>query len=284
MDPCLSTRQSTHRCARMGHAIAPPALVPLCQRAPRPHVQWPRPRAWPGLPRRGSRAPGRGHAAGERSCAARAWAAAGRDARPSPHRGQCRRARAAEPRARMPMDQPGTRPRAPEAAPTPPQGRRGHACRAAASAWPEPRAARACAAGGARPGPRAAGPPRPPGRSRAPPEHAPPGGPAQGAVLPAAMAVPRPLPRRRRGGHGCACCLAVAAGRCGGRNPNRLGTLLAGWATLAARLAAGLDPWAAWAVQPYVWLGQIYFFYYFIFCTFTVQDSVIACNAISISI
>jgi hypothetical protein len=49
------------------------------------------------------------------------------------------------------------------------------------------------------------------------------------------------------------------------------------------RLATGLAPWAAWAVQPYVWLGQIYFFY-FIFCTFTVQDSVIACNAISISI
>lgn len=286
MDPGLSTRQSTHRCARMGHAIAPPALVPLCQRAPRPHVQWPRPRAWPGLPRRGGRAPGRGHAAGERPCAARAWsgraagnapartcaeqprppscaglrraaegpggprawaacAAAGRDARPSPRRGQCRRARASEPRARMPMDQPGPRPRAPEAAPTLPQGRRGHACaeglcppssaglrraaedpraarrcsphhrgggalvpsctrarrgpprlcprppcpsllpgrgrrarlagaarcRAAAPAWPEPRAARACAAGGL----------------------------AQGAVLPAAMAVPRPLPCRRRG-------------------------------------------------------------------------------------
>jgi hypothetical protein len=109
------------------------------------------------------------------------------------------------------------------------QGRHGHRsclawtarCWAAAPAWPELRVARACAAGG----------------------------PAQGAVLPATMAVPRPLPRRRRGGHGCACCLVVAAGRCGGRNPNRLGTVLVGWATLAIVLAG----WAA----PGHWAGPL---------------------------
>lgn len=151
MDPGLST----HRCARKSHAIVPPALVPLCQRAPRPHVQWPRPRAWLGLARRGG--PRRrkatvrawsGRAAGNApartcveqprppSCAGlrraakgpRAWAAcaaAGRDARPSPCRGQCRRARASGSRARMPMDRLGPCPRVPEAAPTPPQSRRG---------------------------------------------------------------------------------------------------------------------------------------------------------------